>query len=71
MMANVEKPQGFFQGCKATGRECRQLLKSGGFKAVVRRFGWKLFVAIFIYYIVRDFLIYIAIPYLIAKHVLN
>ncbi|GEM_PF-1997828 len=30
-------------------------------------YGWKLLVAIFMYYLIRDVLLYIVIPYLVAK----
>lgn len=56
---------------KTTTTNCRELFKSGGFKAVFKRYGWKIFAAFFIYYLIRDSLIYIIIPYLVAKHLIS
>ncbi len=47
--------------------EARQIYREKGFKAVFRRFGWKLVVIIFCYYLIRDVTLYILIPYLIWK----
>ena len=43
------------------------IYKKEGFKAAVKAAGWKVVVLIIIYYLVRDTLLYILIPYLIAK----
>ena len=48
-------------------QECRKTFKQGGFKAVIRRYGWKIFAVFFVYYLVRDVTLYILIPYFIAK----
>jgi hypothetical protein len=53
---------------KSTFHECKMTFKQGGLKAVVRRYGWKIFAFFFVYYLVRDLTIYVFIPYLIAKH---
>lgn len=50
--------------------ECKGTFKSGGVKAVCQRYGWKIFAIFFCYYMVRDVLIYILIPYVLAKHIL-
>ena len=52
---------------KEKGKEYRQVLKEQGFKGLVKKYGWKLVVAVFIYYLIRDSILYILIPYLIAK----
>lgn len=40
------------------------------FKHLFKRYGWKLLVAICVYYLIRDGVMYILIPYLIAKKLL-
>lgn len=52
-------------------REARVIFREQGAKAVVRRFGWKLFAAFFIYYLIRDSFLYILLPYLITKGLLG
>lgn len=51
-------------------RDVRDTFKQKGFKGTIRRYGWKLFAAFFAYYLIRDSIIYLLIPYLIAKHLL-
>lgn len=51
--------------------ECRNTFKSGGFKAVARRYGWKIFAVFFVYYLIRDAILYLLIPYLIARHFIS
>lgn len=41
--------------------------RAQGFKGLLRAYGWKLVVALFAYYLVRDITLYIALPYLAAK----
>jgi len=52
---------------KEKGKEYRQVFKEQGFKGLVKKYGWKLVVAVFMYYLIRDSILYILIPYLIAK----
>lgn len=49
------------------GREYRAVFKKDGMKGLIKRYGWKLVVAVFMYYLIRDSILYILIPYLIAK----
>ena len=42
-----------------------------GFKKTIKEFGWKLFAIIFIYYLVRDSILYIIIPYFAMKGIFN
>jgi len=44
-----------------------KLLREKGFKAFLREKGWKVVAAIFLFYLVRDTLVYILIPFLIAQ----
>jgi hypothetical protein len=41
------------------------------FVHLVKRYGWKLIVAIILYYLVRDTLFFIIIPYLVARHFID
>ena len=41
--------------------------KEHGFKKTVKKFGWKLFAIIFLYYLIRDSILYIIIPYFVLK----
>jgi len=45
------------------------IYKKEGFKAALKAAGWKIVILIIVYYLVRDSLLYIVIPYLIAKGV--
>lgn len=51
--------------------EMKQTWKQSGFKGLYRRYGIKLFLAFFFYYLIRDVTIYILIPLWIAKKTLN
>tara|TARA_B100000579_G_scaffold108787_1_gene86719 strand:- start:6129 stop:6326 length:198 start_codon:yes stop_codon:yes gene_type:complete len=42
-----------------------------GFKKTMKKFGWKLFAITFIYYLVRDSILYIIIPYFAMKGIFN
>jgi len=41
--------------------------KKLGFRGFVKKKGWKIVVAIFLFYLVRDSLLYIIIPYMAAR----
>lgn len=56
---------------KASALECRQTFKTDGFKGVWRRYGWKIFAIFFFYYLIRDLLLYVLIPFLVAQHLLH
>ncbi len=49
-------------------KEVRSTFRESGLKGVVRRYGWKIFAAFFVYYLVRDLTLYIVIPWVIARH---
>ncbi|MDA0913150.1 MAG: hypothetical protein O2818_09620 [Bacteroidetes bacterium] len=53
------------------GKEYRRVWKEQGFKGLIKKYGWKIVVAVFFYYLIRDSILYILIPYLIAKGVLG
>lgn len=52
-------------------RDARSELKQTGIKGLFRRYGWKLFAAVFIYYLIRDLTLYVLIPWLVAKHLMS
>jgi hypothetical protein len=60
LRAPLEGSEGLTRWGKVKLR-CRHLFK---------RYGWKLLVAICVYYLIRDGVIYILIPYLVAKKLL-
>ena len=41
--------------------------KEHGFKKTLKKYGWKLFTIIFLYYLIRDSILYIFIPYFVLK----
>lgn len=53
---------------RTTFQEARQIYREKGFKAVFRRYGWKLVVIIFFYYLIRDVTLYIIIPALVWRY---
>lgn len=53
---------------RRASQEVRTTFREAGFKGVLRRYGWKVFAVFFVYYLVRDLTLYIAIPWLIAHH---
>ena len=52
---------------KEKGKEYREVFKEKGFKGLVKKYGRKLVLVVFMYYLIRDSILYILIPYLIAK----
>jgi hypothetical protein len=46
------------------------IVKRRGFKALIRERGWKVVAAVVTYYLVRDTIVYIVVPYLVAKQIL-
>jgi hypothetical protein len=48
-------------------QEWTSLLREKGIKAFVREKGWKILTAVFVFYLVRDSIMYILIPVLITQ----
>ncbi|MCI0695605.1 hypothetical protein L0337_26820 [candidate division KSB1 bacterium] len=48
-------------------QEWTALLREKGIKGFLREKGWKVLAAIFVFYLVRDTVIYLLIPFLIAQ----
>lgn len=67
----AESKRSYWTAIKNTVSECRKIFKEGGFKAVINRYGWKIFAVFFVYYLIRDLTLYVLIPYLVAKHFMN
>ena len=44
-----------------------QIYKEDGFKGLIKKGGWKLLFYFFMFYLIRDSILYLFIPYLIAK----
>jgi hypothetical protein len=45
----------------------RDAYREGGPRAVIKRFGWRILAILFVYYLVRDSILYLLLPYLIAR----
>jgi hypothetical protein len=61
---------GFFERCTPKViREARTIFRESGFKGVIKRFGWKIFAVLFVYYLVRDVTIYILLPWYLASKI--
>ena len=46
------------------------IFKESGFKGLFKEGGWKLLFFFFMYYLIRDSILYILIPYLIVRGVI-
>ena len=60
-----------FQRLRGVIREAKSIFREKGFKGVIRRFGWKLFAVIFVYYLIRDVTLYILLPWYLASKIFN
>ena len=47
------------------------IYKEKGFKAAIKAAGWKMVVLVFFYYLIRDLILYVLIPYLIGKGIIS
>lgn len=52
-------------------RKYVSIFKKDGIKGVLKVGGWKIVVYFFLFYLVRDTILYIIIPYLLLKGVIN
>ncbi|MCA9730594.1 hypothetical protein KC799_00595 [candidate division KSB1 bacterium] len=48
-------------------QEQRDLLKEKGLKEFIKSIGWKVALAIILFYLIRDSFLYLLLPYLVAK----
>lgn len=47
------------------------IVKREGFKALIKKRGWKVFAVVIGYYTIRDTILYILIPLLVAKGIIK
>ena len=47
--------------------EYTKIYRDEGFKGVIKKGGWRLLIYFFMFYLIRDSILYILIPYLISK----
>jgi hypothetical protein len=47
------------------------LIRNKGIKEFIRIKGWKIFIAFFLFYLIRDVTLYIIIPYLIVENIIS
>ena len=52
-------------------RKYVSIFKKDGIKGVLKEGGWRIVVYFFLFYLVRDTILYILIPYLLLKGVIN
>ena len=46
------------------------IYKQEGFKGIVKKGGWKILFYFFMFYLIRDTIIYILLPYLVVKGII-
>lgn len=51
-------------------QESITLIREQGLKAFIKQKGWVIVVAIFLFYLIRDSILYIIIPYFVARGLL-
>ena len=51
--------------------DAREAWREGGPRAVVRRCGWRIFAVLIAYYLIRDSVLYLLIPYLVARRLMH
>ena len=47
-----------------------EMIRTSGFKEFLRQRGWKVIAIVVVYYLVRDSILYILLPYLVARQIL-
>ena len=60
----------FFKSYKHYIIDSALILKRRGFRELLRQRGWKFLVAIFAYYLIRDTILYVALPLCVARGLL-
>jgi hypothetical protein len=66
-VAAVVQQNGLFRLYKHNIIDSALILKRSGFRELVRQRGWKFLVAVFTYYLVRDTILYVAIPLCVTR----
>jgi len=49
--------------------EWSQLIKERGLRGFIKAKGWKILIAFFLFYLIRDVTLYLIIPYLIVDNI--
>jgi len=52
-------------------KECIIYFKENGLRSTIKKYGIKLILTVFIFYLVRDTILYIIIPYIALKGIFN
>jgi len=52
-------------------QEWIELIRAEGLKSFIRQKGWKVVFAIFLFYLIRDGIVYLLIPYLIVNNIIQ
>jgi len=52
-------------------KEWIKLIKAEGFKSFTRKKGWKVVGAFVLFYLVRDLILYVLVPYLIINNIVQ
>ena len=52
-------------------REWGDIRRKGGYKLLVREKGWTVVLAFFMFYLIRDSILYLIIPYLMMKNIIS
>ncbi len=52
-------------------KEWLTLIREKGLKALIREKGWKVLIAFFLFYLIRDGILYLLIPYLIVNNIIQ
>ena len=50
-------------------QEWNEIRQEGGYRLLIKKKGWAIILAFFIFYLVRDSLLYIVIPYFALKEI--
>ena len=51
--------------------EWGDIRRKGGYKLLVREKGWTVVLAFFMFYLIRDSILYLVIPYLMMKNIIS
>ena len=52
-------------------REWGDIRRKGGYKLLIREKGWTVILAFFMFYLIRDSILYLIIPYLMMKNIIS
>ena len=52
-------------------QEWGKIRREGGYKLLLKKKGWTFVLAFFLYYLIRDSILYLLIPYLMLKNIIS